>query len=377
MGQKPPGLQTYDLLMVGSGLFGSAFSRIVAERGLNVLILEKRDHIGGNCYSKKTENIDVHVYGPHIFHTDNEKVWSWVNRFSDFNQFVFSPVAYNNGEVYSLPFNMWTFNKMWGVTTENEAKRKISEQSFDGTPSNLEEQALSMIGKDLYEKLVKGYTKKQWGVDPKELPKSIIKRLPLRFEWNNNYFNDKYQGVPSDGYTKMFERILDHERITVQLNSDYLGEKHRYDGLAKTIVYTGPIDRYFNYCYGDLNYRSLRWETKVIDSDNYQGCAVMNFTDEETPHTRSIEHKWFNPRGQKKTVISKEFPKKYARGEEPFYPCYDEESSYRYKKYKSLADREENVIFGGRLAEYKYYDMHQVIASAMKKAEVFLQNEFN
>jgi UDP-galactopyranose mutase len=215
----------FDFVVIGSGLFGSVFSRFMAEIGFKILILEKRDHIGGNCYSEKTEGIDVHVYGPHIFHTNNEKVWKWVNRFSDFNQFVFSPVAYNNGEVYSLPFNMWTFNKMWGVTTENEAKKKINEQSFNGTPSNLEEQALSMIGKDLYEKLVKGYTKKQWGVDPKELPKSIIKRLPLRFEWNNNYFNDKYQGVPSDGYTKMFERILDHERITVQLNSDYLEEK--------------------------------------------------------------------------------------------------------------------------------------------------------
>jgi len=377
MGQGLNGSQPYDFLIVGSGLFGSVFGRVVADQGYSCLIIEKRGHMGGNCYSEKTEGIDVHIYGPHIFHTNNEKVWGWVNRFSDFNQFVFSPVANNSGEVYSLPFNMWTFNKMWGVTTEDEAKRKINEQSFNGAPSNLEEQALSMIGKDLYDKLVKGYTKKQWGVDPKELPKSIIKRLPLRFEWDNNYFNDKYQGIPSDGYTKMFERILDHERITVQLNSDYFEEKHRYDALAKTIVYTGPIDRYFNYCYGDLNYRSLRWDTQVVESDNYQGCAVMNFTDEKTLYTRSIEHKWFNPKGQKRTVVSKEFPKKYTRGEEPFYPCYDEESSDRYKKYKSLADKEENVIFGGRLAEYKYYDMHQVIASAIKKAEVFLQNEFN
>jgi len=367
----------YDVLVVGSGFFGSVFSREIAEKGFKVLVVEKRNHIAGNCYTTKSHGIDIHAYGPHIFHTNEEKIWDWVNRFSDFNHFRLSPLANYNGEIYSLPFNMWTFNKMWGVTTEHEAKKKISEQSFDGVPSNLEEQAISMIGKDLYEKLVKGYTKKQWGVDPKELPKSIIKRLPLRFEWNNNYFNDKYQGIPSDGYTKMFERILDHERITVRVNSDYFGDKPHYDSLAKTVVYTGPIDRYFNYCYGDLNYRSLRWDTEVIDSENYQGCAVMNFTDEETPYTRSIEHKWFNPDGQKKTVVSKEFPQKYTRGKEPFYPCYDEDSKDKYKKYKSLADKEKNVIFGGRLAEYKYYDMHQVIASALKKAELFLQDEFN
>jgi UDP-galactopyranose mutase len=367
----------YDLLVVGGGLFGSVFARSVADSGYSCLIVEKKDHIGGNCYTKKVEGIDIHMYGPHIFHTNDENIWSWVNRFSEFKPFKFSPVANYKGEMYSLPFNMWTFNKMWGVTNESQAKEKISSQSFQGTPSNLEEQALSMIGKDLYDKLVRGYTKKQWGVDPKELPKSIIKRLPLRFEWDNNYFNDKYQGIPSDGYTKMFERILDHERITVKLNVDYLEGKSHYDSLANHVVYTGPIDRYFDYCYGDLNYRSLKWETDTIDVANYQGCAVMNFTDEETPYTRSIEHKWFNPKGQKRTVISKEFPKKYTRGEEPFYPCYDKESSDRYKKYKSLSDKEKNVIFGGRLAEYKYYDMHQVIASAMKKAELFLQNEFN
>ena len=367
----------YDVLVVGSGLFGSVFSRQVSENGLSVCIIEKRGHIAGNCYTEKKEEIDVHTYGPHIFHTNEKSIWDWVNRFSDFNQFKLSPVANYNGDIYSLPFNMWTFNKMWGVTTEGEAKKKINEQSFNGVPSNLEEQALSMIGKDLYDKLVKGYTKKQWGVDPKELPKSIIKRLPLRFEWDNNYFNDKYQGIPSDGYTKMFERILDHEKITVTLNVDYFEDKSYYDSLAKHVVYTGPIDRYFDYCYGDLNYRSLRWETEIMNVCNYQGCPVMNFTDEKTPYTRSIEHKWFNPKNQKKTIVSKEFPKKYTRGEEPFYPCYDEESKDRYNKYRSLADKEENVIFGGRLAEYKYYDMHQVIASAIKKAEVFLQNEFN
>ena len=367
----------YDLLVVGGGLFGSVFARAVADSGYSCLILEKRDHIGGNCYTKKVEGIDVHMYGPHIFHTNDKKIWSWVNRFSEFKPFKFSPVANYKGEMYSLPFNMWTFNKMWGVTNESQAKEKINSQSFRGNPSNLEEQAISMIGRDLYEILVKGYTKKQWGTDPKNLPKSIIKRLPLRFEWNDNYFNDKYQGIPTDGYTAMFEKILDHPMIKVCLETDYLEGKEKWDSQAPNVLYTGPIDRYFNYCHGDLDYRSLSWKTRCVDTENFQGCAVMNFTDESVPYTRVIEHKWFNNKRQKKTIVSEEYPTSYSRGKEPFYPCYDEESSRRYKKYKSMADNEGRVMFGGRLAEYKYYDMHQVVASALKKADLFLQNESN
>lgn len=365
----------YDILIVGSGLFGSVFARCAADQGKKCLVIDKRDHIGGNCYTKRDEGIDVHVYGPHIFHTSNKEVWDFVNRFTEFNQFVFSPVANNNGKVYSLPFNMWTFYEMWGVTTEEEAREKINEQTFNEVPSNLEEQAVSMVGRDLYELLVKGYTKKQWGTDPKHLPKSIIKRIPLRFEWNNNYFSDRYQGIPTDGYTKMFERMLDHERITVKLGVDYFNDKNFYDTTSATIVYTGPIDRYFDYCYGDLDYRSLTWRSETINSSNYQGCAVMNFTDESTPYTRSIEHKWFNDRGQKKTIVSKEFPVKYTRGSEPFYPCYDDNSINRYKNYKRLSNNEKNVVFGGRLADYKYYDMHQVIASALKKFRDYIKNE--
>ena len=350
-----------DFLVVGAGLFGSVFARSVAEKGFRCLVIDKRNHIGGNCYTDRQEEIDVHVYGPHIFHTNNKKVWDWVNRFSDFDLFKFSPVANYKGEMYSLPFNMWTFNQILGVKTPEQAKEKI--ESFYGPSSNLEEHAISMVGEEIYKKLIKGYTQKQWGTAPKNLPKSVIKRLPVRFEWSDNYFNDKYQGIPSEGYTKMFEKMLDHRNIDVRLNVDYF--ESAFD--SSRVVYTGPIDRYFDFCYGKLNYRSLRWETEVMDYENHQGCAVMNFTDEETPYTRSIEHKWFRDRGQKKTIVSREYPQSSG---EPFYPCYDEESKRRYKLYKSLADKENNVIFGGRLAEYKYYDMHQVIASALKKAEI-------
>lgn len=360
-----------DFVIVGAGLFGSVFARSVAEKGCKCLVIEKRDHIGGNCYTENVEGIDVHVYGPHIFHTSNKKVWDWVNRFTDFKSIEFSPVANYKGEMYSLPFNMWTFNQMWRVRNEQEARQVIDSQSFKGAPSNLEEQALSMVGYDIYGKLIKGYTKKQWGVDPKELPKSIIKRLPLRFEWNNNYFNDTYQGIPTEGYTKMFESILDHENIEVRTGVDYFNHKDKFDSEGRIVVYTGPVDKYFDYCYGDLDYRSLRWETEVLDTENYQGCAVMNYTDEETEFTRSIEHKWFNNKKQKKTVVSREYPSEYKRGKEPFYPCYDEQSKERYSNYKKLCDKEINVIFGGRLAEYKYYDMHQVVASALHSADQF------
>lgn len=362
-----------DFLIVGSGLYGSVFARNVAEQGFSSIIVEKRNHIGGNCYSKKVDDIDVHIYGPHIFHTNNEDIWNWVNRFSKFNQFQYSPVASYDDQLYSLPFNMWTFNQIWGVRSPKEAKDKIASQSSVSNPSNLEEQAISMVGSDIYQRLIKGYTKKQWGTDPNNLPKSIIKRIPLRFEWNNNYFNDKFQGIPSDGYTKMFENILDHHRIEVRLNVDYLENKHTLDKLAKVVVYTGPIDAFYDYCYGDLDYRSLTWESSKYDTDNYQGCPVVNYTSEEVPYTRIIEHKWFNPQNQKTTIVSKEYPQKYTRGSEPFYPCHDSESISRYAEYKRLSDQDPNFIFGGRLAEYKYYDMHQVIASALHRSNLSIK----
>ena len=362
-----------DFLIVGSGLYGSTFARNAAENGYSSIIVEKRSHIGGNCYTKKVDNIDVHIYGPHIFHTSNQKIWNWVNRFSEFNQFQYSPVARYQNENYSLPFNMWTFNQMWGLTDPELVKSKIQEQSNITNPSNLEEQAISMVGEDIYLKLIKGYTTKQWGTDPSNLPKSIIKRLPLRFEWNSNYFNDKFQGIPTDGYTKMFENILDHHRISVRLDVDYLENKTKLDKLAKVVVYTGPIDRYYDYCYGNLDYRSLSWKSTKHDTNNYQGCPVVNYTDSDVPYTRIIEHKWFNNRNQKKTIVSKEYPEKYSVGKEPFYPCYDSESLSRYQAYKKLSESEDSTIFGGRLAEYKYYDMHQVIASALTRSDQYIK----
>jgi len=369
----------YDILIVGSGLFGSVFARCAAEHGKKCLVIEKRDNIGGNCYTKKsTSGIDVHMYGPHIFHTNDKFIWDWVNRFAEFEHTAFSPVANNNGKIYSLPFNMWTFNQLWGVETAHEAKEKIKSQSYTLAPKNsLENHAISSVGKTIYNKLIKGYTKKQWGVDPSELPASIIKRLPLRFEWDSRYFNDKYEGIPINGYTSMIENILDHENIDIQLNTCYLQNKHSLNKYANTIVYTGPIDAYFNYSEGDLNYRSLRWEHRQYDQDVFQGCAVMNYTDEDTPYTRVIEHKLFlkaNRPKVKSTVISVEYPDEYSRGKEAYYPCYDEESKSRYSKYKEMALKEKNVIFGGRLAEYKYYDMHQVIASALNKSKKFLSD---
>ena len=365
----------YDYLIVGSGLFGAVFAREAYSRGKKVMVLEKRNHIGGNVYTEKIEGINVHKYGAHIFHTNNRKVWDYVTNYIEFNRFTNSPIANYKGEIYSLPFNMYTFNKMWGVTTPEEAKKIIEKQKtqIKGEPNNLEEQAISLVGYDIYEKLVKGYTEKQWGRDCKELPSFIIKRLPVRFTYDNNYFNALYQGIPIGGYTKLIENLLND--IEVRLNVDFLEEKEKYSKEAKCVVFTGPIDAYFNYCLGALEYRSVKFETEVLDASNYQGNAAVNYTDYETPWTRIIEHKWFEfgkdemGNDLPKTVISKEYSSEWTLGDEPYYPVNDEKNSILYKEYKKLADVEKKVVFGGRLGEYKYYDMDQTIDAALKLAE--------
>lgn len=365
----------YDYLIVGSGLYGSIFAREATNKGYKCLVIDKRDNVGGNIYTEKVEGINVHKYGAHIFHTNNQKVWDYITQFATFNRFTNSPVANYKGELYSLPFNMYTFNKMWGVVTPEEAATKIEEQrkEVNGEPKNLEEQAISLVGRDIYEKLIKGYTEKQWGRDCKDLPAFIIKRLPVRLTFDNNYFNALYQGIPVGGYTKMIENILDG--IEVKLGEDYLEDKAKWDGVAKKVVYTGPIDAYFDYCLGTLEYRSVRFETEVLDKPNFQGNAAVNYTDRETPWTRIIEHKWFefgkdeNGNDLPKTVISREYSSEWKPGDEPYYPVNDEKNGALYKKYKELADKEENVIFGGRLGEYKYYDMDAVIASVLEKCE--------
>ena len=365
----------YDYLIVGSGLYGSIFSREATNKGYKCLVIDKRDNVGGNVYTEKVEGINVHKYGAHIFHTNNQKVWDYITKFATFNRFTNSPVANYKGELYSLPFNMYTFNKMWGVVTPEEAAAKIEEQKKEvvGEPKNLEEQAISLVGRDIYEKLIKGYTEKQWGRDCKGLPAFIIKRLPVRLTFDNNYFNALYQGIPVGGYTKMIENILDG--IKVRLGEDYLKDKATWDGMAKKVVYTGPIDAYFNYSLGYLEYRSVRFETEVLDKPNFQGNAAVNYTDRETPWTRIIEHKWFefgkdeNGNDLSKTVISREFSSEWQPGDEPYYPVNDEKNGALYKKYKELADKEEKVIFGGRLGDYKYYDMDDVIASVLAKCE--------
>ena len=365
----------YDYLIVGSGLYGSIFAREATDKGYKCLVVDKRDHVGGNVYTERVEGINVHKYGAHIFHTNNKRVWDYVNRFAVFNRFTNSPVANYKGELYSLPFNMYTFNKMWGVVTPEEAERKIEEQRREivGEPRNLEEQAISLVGRDIYEKLIKGYTEKQWGRDCRDLPSFIIKRLPVRLTFDNNYFNALYQGIPVGGYTKMIERIL--EGIEVKLGVDYLENKEKWDRMARKVVYTGPIDAYFGYSLGTLEYRSVRFETETLDIPNYQGNAAVNYTDRETPWTRIIEHKWFefgkdeDGNDIPKTVISREYSSEWKPGDEPYYPVNDERNSGLYKKYKALADREENVIFGGRLGEYKYYDMDAVIASVLEKCD--------
>lgn len=365
-------MKKYDYLVVGAGLFGAVFAHEAKEAGKTVLVIDKRPQIAGNVYTKKVEGINVHQYGAHIFHTNNREVWNYVNRFAEFNRFTNSPVANYHGELYSLPFNMYTFNKMWGVVTPEEARAKIEEQKREAgitEPKNLEEQAISLVGTDIYEKLVKGYTEKQWGRDCRDLPSFIIRRLPVRFTFDNNYFNALYQGIPMGGYTKMVENML--EGIEVRLETDYLADKEGFDALADKVVYTGAIDAYFGYSLGNLEYRSVRFENELLDIDNFQGNAAVNYTDRETPWTRIIEHKWFefgkdeNGNDLPKTVISREYSSEWKPGDEPYYPVNNEKNTGLYAQYKALADQEENIIFGGRLAEYKYYDMDAVIASAL------------
>ena len=365
----------YDYLVVGSGLFGAVFARQATDAGKTVLVIDKRPNVAGNVYTEKVEGINFHKYGAHIFHTNNTEVWNYVNRFATFNRFTNSPVANYKGELYSMPFNMYTFNKMWGVVTPEEAAAKIEEQKKEitGEPRNLEEQAISLVGRDIYEKLVKGYTEKQWGRDCKELPAFIIKRLPVRLTFDNNYFNALYQGIPIGGYTKLVANLLDG--IDVQLNEDYLEDRAKWDALADKVVYTGAIDAFFDYTLGNLEYRSIRFENEVLNIPNFQGNAAVNYTDRETPWTRIIEHKWFefgkdeNGNDLPKTIISREYSSEWKPGDEPYYPVNDEKNGALYKEYRALADQEGKVIFGGRLGEYKYYDMDAVIASALECAK--------
>ena len=366
----------YDYLIVGAGLFGSIFARQATDAGKKVLVIDKRPNIAGNVYTEDIEKIHVHKYGAHIFHTNNKEVWEYVTKFAEFNRFTNSPVANYKGELYSLPFNMYTFNKMWNVITPQEAAAKIEEQRKEAgitEPQNLEEQAISLVGKDIYEKLIKGYTEKQWGRDCKDLPSFIIKRLPVRLTFDNNYFNALYQGIPVGGYTKMVANMLDG--IEVRLNTDYLENKDELDKLAEKVVYTGAIDAYFDYKLGALEYRSVRFDTEVLDTPNFQGNAAVNYTDRETPWTRIIEHKWFefgkDDEGNDipKTVISREYSSEWKVGDEPYYPVNDEKNGRLYEEYKKLAEKEENIIFGGRLGEYKYYDMDAVIAASLDMCE--------
>ncbi len=359
----------FDYLVVGSGLYGAIFAHEAKKQGKSVLVIDKRPNIAGNIYTEEVEGINVHVYGAHIFHTNNKKVWDYITQFAEFNRFTNSPVANYKGELYSLPFNMYTFNKMWGVVTPEEAEAKIAKQrrEITGEPQNLEEQAISLVGRDIYEKLIKGYTEKQWGRDCKELPAFIIKRLPVRLTFDNNYFNALYQGIPMGGYTKLIENLL--EGIEVRLSTDYLEHKAELDALADKVVYTGAIDAYFGYKLGTLEYRSVRFETELLDTPNFQGNAAVNYTDRETPWTRIIEHKWFEFGTQPKTVISREYSSEWKPGDEPYYPVNDAKNGALYAEYKKLADAEEKVIFGGRLGEYKYYDMDAVIASALDMCE--------
>lgn len=359
----------YDYLVVGAGLYGAVFAYEAKKNGKSVLVIDKRDHIAGNIYTEKRSDINVHVYGAHIFHTSNKEVWNYVQRFAEFNRYTNSPVAKYKDELYNMPFNMNTFSRMWNITTPAEAKAIIEEQrkEITGEPKNLEEQAISLVGRDIYEKLVKCYTEKQWGRDCKDLPPFIIKRLPVRFTYDNNYFNDMYQGIPMGGYTQMVEKMLDG--IEVQLGKDYLADKENFDAMADKVVYTGAIDAYFGYSLGNLEYRSVRFETEELDTDNYQGNAVVNYNDKDHPWTRIIEHKHFEFGTQPTTIISKEYSAEWKPGDEPYYPVNDEKNGALYAKYKELADKEDKVIFGGRLGEYKYYDMDKVIAAVLGKVK--------
>ena len=365
----------YDFLIVGAGLYGAVFAQEAKKYGKKCIVIDKRSHIAGNIYTEKIEGIQVHKYGAHIFHTNNKEVWKYVNQFTEFNRYTNSPVANYHGEIYNLPFNMNTFNKMWGVVTPYEAKKKIEQQcseSFIENPQNLEEQAINLVGLDIYEKLIRGYTEKQWGRTCSELPAFIIRRLPVRFTYDNNYFNANYQGIPIGGYTAMIERML--EGTEVKLETDYLAEKEKWNTIADNVIYTGPIDAYFDYKLGVLEYRSVRFETEVLDVENFQGNAVVNYTDRETPYTRIIEHKHFEFGTQPKTVVSREYSTEWKPGDEPYYPVNDEKNSALYEKYKVFAENENKVIFGGRLGEYKYYDMDKVVEVALQKAKEVLEN---
>lgn len=363
--------QHYDYLLVGAGLYSAVFAHYAAKAGKSCLIIEKRDHIGGNIYCEDVEGIHVHRYGAHIFHTSNRKVWDFVNSFVEFNRFTNAPVANYKGEIYNLPFNMNTFSKMWNIRTPEEARAIIEQQraAVAGEPKNLEEQAISLVGTDIYTRLIKGYTEKQWGRDCRELPAFIIKRLPVRFTYDNNYFNDRYQGIPEGGYNVLIDALFGD--FDIELNVDYLQHREEYDAKADQVIYTGPIDAYFNYCLGQLEYRSLRFETELLEQPNWQGNAVVNYTEREIPWTRIIEHKHFEFGTQPKTVITREYPQDWKLGLEPYYPVNDERNQALYTKYQELSQKEKTV-FGGRLGEYKYYDMDKVIESAMRKAEELL-----
>ena len=364
----------YDYLIVGAGLFGSIFAYEAKKRGKNCLVIDKRPHIGGNIYTKEVEGINVHEYGAHIFHTSNHEVWKYIQQFATFNRYTNSPIARYRDEIYNMPFNMNTFNKLWGVITPEQAKKKIEQQIKESgiiEPKNLEEQAISLVGRDIYEKLVKGYTQKQWGRRCDELPSFIIKRLPVRFTYDNNYFNDLYQGIPIGGYTQIIEKML--EGIDIRLNCNYFSNRKELETIANKIVFTGMIDQYYDYCFGELEYRSLRFETEALEIENYQGNAVVNYNEYEIPYTRIIEHKHFEYGKQEKTVITREYPATWKKGDEPYYPMNDEKNNCLYEKYKALADKENKVIFGGRLGMYKYYDMHHIISEALE----MVGKEFN
>lgn len=362
-------MKKYDYVLVGSGLFAGVFAWYAKKNGKSCLVVERREHLGGNIYCDEMEGIHVHRYGAHIFHTSNKKVWDFVNSLAEFNRYTNSPVAYYKGEMYNMPFNMNTFHKLWGVCTPKEAMEKISAQQADikGEPKNLEEQAIRLVGRDIYERLIKGYTEKQWGRDCKDLPSFIIRRLPVRYTYDNNYFNDRYQGIPIGGYNVLTEKLF--AGCDVELGQDFLEKREYYKEIGETVVYTGPIDAYYDYQFGKLEYRSLRFETEVLDESNYQGNAVVNYTEREVPYTRIIEHKHFEFGTQEKTVITREYPAEWMPGMEPYYPVNDEKNAGLYQQYHQLAQKEDHVIFGGRLAEYQYYDMDKVIASAMNCAE--------
>ena len=370
-------MKKYDYLIVGSGLFGSIFAYEANKKGKKCLVIDKRDHIGGNIYCEDIEDINVHKYGAHIFHTNNKEVWDYVNSFAEFNRYTNCPVANYKGELYNLPFNMNTFYQLWKVKTPQEAISKIEEQVKEANieePQNLEEQAIKLVGKDIYEKLIKGYTEKQWGKKATELPSFIIKRLPVRLTFDNNYFNDKYQGIPVGGYNKIIEKML--ENIDVKLNTDFFENREELEDMAEKIVFTGMIDEFYDYKFGTLEYRSLKFEHETLEEENYQGNAVVNYTEYDIPYTRIIEHKHFEYGNQPKTVITREYPATWNKGDEPYYPINNDENNELYSKYKELADKEENVIFGGRLAEYKYYDMHNVIEKALEAVnKEFVENK--